>query len=308
MTAFDAELPEALAGERLDRVVAMLCDVPRSVAGDLIDAGAVRVDGVVRTRKRRPARGGPAAHPRGAGRGRPRSSSRPTPTCPSRRARGRRTSWSSTSPPASSSTPVPATPPARWCTACSPGTPRSPTVGEPFRPGIVHRLDRETSGLLVVARTGRGPRRPRPSCSGSTTSCAATGPWCGTTSPSRAARSTPPSGGPPRTRPRWPSRSGAGGPHRLRGRAPLRRAGPGHRAASATSRPAAPTRSACTSAASATPWSATPATAAPARRCRRPASSSTPSTSAFRHPVTGEPVVADSPLPADLQAVLDRLA
>ena len=51
MTAFDAELPEALAGERLDRVVAMLCDVPRSLAGDLIDAGGVRVDGEVRTRR-----------------------------------------------------------------------------------------------------------------------------------------------------------------------------------------------------------------------------------------------------------------
>src|SRR3546814_1435012 len=51
MTAFDAELPEALAGERLDRVVAMLCDIPRSTAGDLIDAGEVRVDGEVRTRK-----------------------------------------------------------------------------------------------------------------------------------------------------------------------------------------------------------------------------------------------------------------
>ena len=28
-------------------------------------------------------------------------------------------------------------------------------VGDPFRPGIVHRLDRDTSGLLVVARTPR---------------------------------------------------------------------------------------------------------------------------------------------------------
>jgi 23S rRNA pseudouridine1911/1915/1917 synthase len=28
-------------------------------------------------------------------------------------------------------------------------------VGDPFRPGIVHRLDRDTSGLMVVARTPR---------------------------------------------------------------------------------------------------------------------------------------------------------
>ena len=31
--------------------------------------------------------------------------------------------------------------------------PEIATVGEPHRPGIVHRLDRDTSGLLVVART-----------------------------------------------------------------------------------------------------------------------------------------------------------
>jgi 23S rRNA pseudouridine1911/1915/1917 synthase len=29
------------------------------------------------------------------------------------------------------------------------------TVGDPMRPGIVHRLDRDTSGLLMVARTAR---------------------------------------------------------------------------------------------------------------------------------------------------------
>ena len=31
-------------------------------------------------------------------------------------------------------------------------------VGDPYRPGIVHRLDRGTSGLLVVARTARAHR------------------------------------------------------------------------------------------------------------------------------------------------------
>ena len=31
--------------------------------------------------------------------------------------------------------------------------PEIATVGDPYRPGIVHRLDRDTSGLLVVART-----------------------------------------------------------------------------------------------------------------------------------------------------------
>ena len=32
-------------------------------------------------------------------------------------------------------------------------------VGEPMRPGIVHRLDVGSSGLLVVARTQRRPTR-----------------------------------------------------------------------------------------------------------------------------------------------------
>ena len=33
--------------------------------------------------------------------------------------------------------------------------PEIATVGDPFRPGIVHRLDRDTSGLMVVARSAR---------------------------------------------------------------------------------------------------------------------------------------------------------
>jgi 23S rRNA pseudouridine1911/1915/1917 synthase len=33
--------------------------------------------------------------------------------------------------------------------------PEIATVGDPARPGIVHRLDRDTSGLMVVARTAR---------------------------------------------------------------------------------------------------------------------------------------------------------
>ncbi len=36
--------------------------------------------------------------------------------------------------------------------------PRIGLVGGPARPGIVHRLDRDTSGLLVVARSGRAYR------------------------------------------------------------------------------------------------------------------------------------------------------
>ncbi|WP_436796354.1 RluA family pseudouridine synthase [Actinospongicola halichondriae] len=48
---FEAALPEALDGERLDRVVAMLCDLPRKTAAGLVDAGEVRLDGAVHTRR-----------------------------------------------------------------------------------------------------------------------------------------------------------------------------------------------------------------------------------------------------------------
>ena len=42
---------------------------------------------------------------------------------------------------------------ARSCTACWLGTPTSRGWARSFGPGIVHRLDRDTSGLMLVART-----------------------------------------------------------------------------------------------------------------------------------------------------------
>ena len=152
MTAFDAELPEALAGERLDRVVAMLCDVPRSVAGELIDAGEVRVDGAVRTRRA----------------DRLEEGQRLTLDVPE--------SAGELVVEADASVPVDVVheddhvlvidKPAGLVVHPGSGNPtgtlvhgllaRYPEIagiGESFRPGIVHRLDRETSGLLAVART-----------------------------------------------------------------------------------------------------------------------------------------------------------
>ncbi len=49
----DVEVPAALAGERVDKAVALLADLPRSAVTDLVDAGAVLLDGeVVTTRSR----------------------------------------------------------------------------------------------------------------------------------------------------------------------------------------------------------------------------------------------------------------
>ena len=152
MTDFSEPLPDALDGERLDRVVAMLCDLPRSVAAELVDAGEVRVDGEVRTRRSTRVHDGEVV--------------------------------SLTVPPAAPDVVLAGDPsvafdvvheddhvlvidkPAGLVVHPGAGHPtgtlvhgllaRYPDiagVGEELRPGIVHRLDRDTSGLLVVART-----------------------------------------------------------------------------------------------------------------------------------------------------------
>ena len=41
------EIPAALAGERLDRIVALITDASRSDAAALVAAGGVEVDGTV---------------------------------------------------------------------------------------------------------------------------------------------------------------------------------------------------------------------------------------------------------------------
>lgn len=147
----DEEIPEALAGERLDRCVALLADVSRSVAATMIDGGNVRVDGAVVTS--------------GSSRlvaGQRLSARRPEPV---------------------DTRPVPdagvefdvayedehvvvVDKPAGLVVHPGAGHaagtlvhglihryPEIAAVGEPHRPGVVHRLDRGTSGLLVVART-----------------------------------------------------------------------------------------------------------------------------------------------------------
>jgi 23S rRNA pseudouridine1911/1915/1917 synthase len=144
-------VPAALAGQRVDRVVAMLTGLSRAVAADLVDAGRVSVDGqplTIRSARLRegavvgvdlpePESGalvpdagvavnvvhedgdllvidkpaGLVVHP-GAGHGR-----------------------------------------GTLVHGLLARYPELAAVGDPLRPGIVHRLDKGTSGLLVVART-----------------------------------------------------------------------------------------------------------------------------------------------------------
>ena len=146
--------PAALDGERLDRVVALLADVSRVVvAAELIAGGAVHVDGEVapsgkvRLDGRRPRgdrhRGDPGCScPQGGRRRRVRRR-------PRRRRRGRRRQAGRTGRPSRrrQSRRHPGQRPARPISRTSPGSAATD------RPGIVHRLDAGSSGLLVVART-----------------------------------------------------------------------------------------------------------------------------------------------------------
>ena len=152
MSEFSSATPDALAGERLDRVVAMLCDLPRSVAGELVDAGEVSVDGSVQTRRATRLEAGQVIE-------------LVVPVIEVA---------SAMTPDATVVVPVvhedddvivvdkPAGMVVHPGAGNDVGTmvhgllaryPELASVGDPSRPGIVHRLDRDTSGLLAVARS-----------------------------------------------------------------------------------------------------------------------------------------------------------
>lgn len=154
MTARQEVVPPALAGQRLDRVVALVADVSRAEAATLVTGGAVTVDG------------------------------RPVTKVSERVAEGARVAVEVDEAEAEAGpAPDPGVevrtvhvdddvividkqpdlvvhPGAGHATGTLVGGllarfPEIATVGDPERPGIVHRLDRDTSGLLVVARTER---------------------------------------------------------------------------------------------------------------------------------------------------------
>jgi 23S rRNA pseudouridine1911/1915/1917 synthase len=146
------QVPSALAGERLDRVVALVLDVSRSAAVAVIAAGAVRVDDEIATSgKVRLVEGQEVAIDPGA--------------IPSERPPGPDPSVEF-SVVHEDDTVIVVDKPAGLVVHPGAGNPdrtlvngllaRFPeiaSVGARDRPGIVHRLDAGSSGLLVVART-----------------------------------------------------------------------------------------------------------------------------------------------------------
>jgi len=146
----EEEIPAVLDGQRIDRVVALVADVSRSVAAALVDGGAVRVDGaIVSEGKRRVAEGqtisvdtssipvaeGPVADPTVAftvvySDGDVAVIDKPAGLVVH---------------------PAPGHASGTLVNGLLHRFPGIAGVGEPHRPGIVHRLDAGTTGLLVVA-------------------------------------------------------------------------------------------------------------------------------------------------------------
>ena len=145
-------VPAALGGERLDRVVALLTGLPRSEVARLVDDGAVRVGGqAVTTRSRRLAEGDdlevdvPAAVVAAA--------PEPDGSVPVAEVFADAHVVVVDKAPGVVVHPGAGRPAATLVHGLLARYPDLAGVGEPARPGIVHRLDKGTSGLLVVART-----------------------------------------------------------------------------------------------------------------------------------------------------------
>jgi 23S rRNA pseudouridine1911/1915/1917 synthase len=147
----EIDVPAALDGERLDRVVAMVTGVSRALAASLVDGGKVEVDGSVeRSVKLRVTDGShvrielPPAEVAGV---------QPDPSVAVQVAYEDADVIVVDKPPGLVVHPGAGNPTGTLVNGLVARFPEIADVGDPARPGIVHRLDKGTSGLLVVART-----------------------------------------------------------------------------------------------------------------------------------------------------------
>jgi len=145
-------VPESLAGERLDRAVALLTGWTRSEVQALVEAGSVLLDG------RQVAKSHRLAHEdvievlaEPAVPGRP----QPDPSIPIAVRHLDDDLLVLAKPAGLVVHPGAGHPDGTLVNGLLAAFPELASVGDPARPGIVHRLDRDTSGLLVVARTER---------------------------------------------------------------------------------------------------------------------------------------------------------
>ena len=146
-----AEIPEALAGERLDRVVSLVTGLPRAEAAGLVARGAVLVGGHPATRgSRRVALGEVVEITTTPG---VVTSPAPDPSLPLRVVHEDPWLVVVDKPAGLVVHPGAGNPAGTLVNSLLARYPEMAAVGDPARPGIVHRLDKGTSGLLVAART-----------------------------------------------------------------------------------------------------------------------------------------------------------
>jgi 23S rRNA pseudouridine1911/1915/1917 synthase len=149
------QIPPALDGERLDRVVALITSESRTLAGGLVDEGRVLVGGAVVTTRSRKVRTGDVVEVRYD----PDASDlapAPDPTVEVRVVYEDADVVVVDKPAGLVVHPGAGNPAGTLVNGLLARYPEIGGVGDPARPGIVHRLDKGTSGLLVVARSPLG--------------------------------------------------------------------------------------------------------------------------------------------------------
>jgi 23S rRNA pseudouridine1911/1915/1917 synthase len=148
------EIPPALAGERLDRIVALVTDASRSDAASLVASGGVRVDGVVNTSGKQRLQLGQVIDVD--------ESKLPITELPAADAGVKFSVVYEDEhvividkPAGLVVHPGAGNPTGTLVNGLLARYPELVDIGESHRPGIVHRLDVGTSGLMIVARSVR---------------------------------------------------------------------------------------------------------------------------------------------------------
>lgn len=145
-------VPGALDNERLDRVVALIADISRAQAALLVSAGAVRVDAAVITVGRSKVREGQSLTVDDSQILQPQPPVA-DPTVEFEVVYSDAEIIIVNKPPGLVVHPGAGNPDKTMVNGLLARFPEIADIGDPMRPGIVHRLDAGSSGLLVVART-----------------------------------------------------------------------------------------------------------------------------------------------------------
>lgn len=149
--ASDLVVPETLSGERVDRAVALLTGLTRQQVANLIAEGGVRIDGQVVTTRSRRVSTGDALHVDSVDVAD--ATPQADPDVPVTVVHEDANVIVVDKQPGLVVHPGAGSPTGTLVNGLLARYPEIATVGDAGRPGIVHRLDRGTSGLLVVART-----------------------------------------------------------------------------------------------------------------------------------------------------------